>query len=170
MSNIITVDEFTIYRNVSKKIDEGKVNECIELAQTIDLYDALDDFYFDLIENLDNQDYQDLLSGSTFTVNNKVYRQAGIKSLLADYTYTRYLYQINTNHTPFGFQQKFTQDSQPVDRNLIKDMVKQTQIDTSIKFKMIDKYLKNNKEIFPRYSKGNNNDINTFSQRFTVIK
>lgn len=170
MSNIITPQEFASFRNVSKKLDEGKINECIELGQSIDLYDVLNDFYFDLFENLDSEDYQDLLSGSTFTINNQKYKHAGIKSLLADYAYSRYLYLINTNHTPFGYQQKYTDDSQPVDRNFIKDLVKQNQIDTSIKFKMIDKYLVTNKAKFPRYKNHNNPNINTFGQKYTVIK
>ncbi|WP_067151048.1 DUF6712 family protein [Pseudotamlana agarivorans] len=170
MNNIITANEFATYRDVGKKIDTDKINECIKLAQSVDLYDVLNDFYFDLIENLNNQDYQDLLSGSTFTCNGSNYYQEGIKSLLSDYTYSRYVYSVNTNLTPFGAVTKFSQDSTPVDRNLLKDISKQTVIDASIKFEMIDKYLKSKSSLFPRYSSGNNPNINTNSQRFTVIK
>ncbi|MBP0904849.1 hypothetical protein ACFSKN_04720 [Mariniflexile gromovii] len=170
MSNIITAQEFATYRDVGKKLDTNKIDECIKQAQTIDLYDVLNDFYFDLIENIDNEEYADLLSGSTFTVKGQSYIQAGLNSLLADYTYNRYMYSVNTNLTPFGAVTKLSNDSQPIDRNLLKDISKQTQIDASIKFQMIDKYLKNNSSRFPRYSTGNNENINTGSQRFTVIK
>ncbi|OCK42529.1 hypothetical protein BA195_10155 [Tenacibaculum soleae] len=170
MNNIITAKEFAEYRNISKKIDEGKINECIKLAQSVDLFDVLNDFYFDLLQGVNEPEYNELMSGGTFTSEGKNYYQEGLKSLLADYTYSRYIYVINTNHTSFGYQQKYTEDSQPVDRNFIKDVVKQTQIDASIKFKMIDKYLQTNKAIFPRYSNNNNPDINTFGQRFTIIK
>lgn len=170
MNNIITPQEFSQFRNVSKKLDTDKINECIKLAQNIDLYDVLGEFYFDLLANLDNPDYADLLSGNTFIVNGENYYQSGLKSLIADYTYARYIYTINVNLTPFGATYKDSQDSQTIDRNMLKDLTKQTQIDASIKFKMIDKYLMVNKVKFPRYKNNNNPDINTFGQKFTIIK
>jgi len=169
-NNLITAEEFATYRDIGKKLDNDKINECIRLAQTVDLYDVLNEFYFDLIENKDDETYQDLLDGSTFTSKGRNYFHSGIKSLLADLTFGRYMYSINVNMTPFGATQKFGQDSSPVDRNLLKDMAKQTQIDASIKFQMIDKYLKENKILFTRYSSGDNPNINTNSQRFSVIK
>jgi len=170
MINLITPTQFSEFRNISKKIDNSKVNESISLAQKVDLYDILNDFLFDVVENKDDVSYADLLSGSTFTINGENYIQEGLNSLLADLTYARYMYIINTNQTPFGLQSKYTDDSQPVDRNFIKDIVKQTQQDASVKFKMIDKYLCNNASTFSRYNKGNNSSINTFSQNYTVIK
>ncbi|MFI8379615.1 hypothetical protein [Leeuwenhoekiella sp. NPDC079379] len=169
-NQLITVQEFASFRDIGKKLDEAKINECIKQAQSTDLFDVLNDFFFDLVENKDSIQYQDLLSGSTFSVNNQSFSQAGIKSLLADYTYNRYMYSINTNFTPFGATQKYGQDSQPVDRNLLKDIAKQTQVDADIKFKMIDKYLKSNSSIFTRYQTGNNPDINTGSVRYSIIK
>ncbi|KQC33405.1 hypothetical protein AAU57_08820 [Nonlabens sp. YIK11] len=169
-NNLITADEFASYRDIAKKPDKKKIDECITQAQTVDLYDVLNEFYFDLIENKDEESYQDLLNGSTFISNGRNYYHSGIKSLLADLTYGRYMYSVNVNMTPFGATQKLSQDSSPVDRNLLKDMAKQTQIDAAIKFQMIDKYLKENKILFPRYSSGDNPNINTHSQRFSVIK
>lgn len=170
MNNIITPEEFATFKNISKKLDEDKINECIKLAQSVDLYDVLGEFYFDLITDLNAPQYADLLTGSTFTLNNKKYVQDGLKSLLSDFTYARYTYLINVNYTPFGLQSKYTDDSNQVDRNLIKDIVKQTQIDANIKFKFIDKYIRANSSIFTRYINNNNPDINTFGQRFTIIK
>lgn len=169
-NNLLSAGEFATYKSISKKIDKDKIEDSIKLAQSVDLIDVLGDFYFDLIENLSNEDYYNLINGSSFTCNGKTFKQEGIKSYLADLTYARFLYEINTNFTPFGLQQKFTQDSQPVDRNTVRDMVKQSQIDSSIKFKMIDKYLQSNKELFNRYKNNNNPNINTFGQKYTVIK
>ena len=166
---MITATEFATYRNISKKIDTSKVNECIKLAQNIDLFDVLGDFYFDLIVNLSASTYQDLLSGSTFQIDGKNLIHEGLDSLLADYTYARYIYLINTNHTPFGLQSKYTDDSNPVDRNMVKDIVKQTQMDADIKFQLIDKYLRQNSTTFSRYSSGDNSGINTFNQRFSIL-
>ncbi|WP_431137473.1 hypothetical protein [Psychroserpens mesophilus] len=169
-TSLLSVGEFSTFKNISKKNDKDKIEQCIKLAQSVDLVDVLGDFYFDLINNINTSSYSDLINGSSFTIDGDDYTQAGIKSYLADLTYARYLYEINTNQTPFGLQQKFTNDSQPVDRNFIRDLVKQSQQDASIKFNMIDKYLQENNTTFSRYCKGNNPNINTFGQKFTVIK
>lgn len=170
MNLLLTPAEFANYRDIGKKLDESKINECIKLAQSVDLYDVMGDFLFDIIENNGQPTYNELMTGSTFSINSQNFIQEGIKSLLADYTYARFIYKINTNITPFGAVVKLSTDSQPVDRNLLKDLVKQTMIDADIKFKSIDKYLKANSTTFSRYSSGNNPNINTFSQRFTVVK
>jgi|GEM_PF-3212570 len=170
MNLILTPEQFATYRDVGSKLDKDKINECIKLSQNIDLYDVLGDFLFEVIENSEETDFNDLMSGSTFTIDNQDYHQEGIRSVLSDLVYSRYVYLVNTNFTPFGATQKFGQDSSPVDRNLLKDISKQAQIDASIKFQMVDKFLKSNRTQFPRYKQGNNPNINTNSQRFSVIK
>jgi len=166
---LITAEEFSNYRNISKKQDTSKIDESIKEAQSVDLFDVLGSFLFDVITNKDNVVYADLMTGSTFTCDGESYIQEGIKSVLADYTYSRYLYKINTNHTPFGLQQKFTNNSQPVERNILKDMQKQTLVDANIKFRMIDKYLRENQTTFSRYCTGNDSTITSFSQKFSIL-
>lgn len=169
MDSLLTYDEFSTFRNISVKVDKSKVNECIKLAEQVDLYDVLGEFFYDLIENLNNPDYANLINGSSFEINGMKYKQDGLKSYLSDLVFVRFLYVSNSNFTPFGMVQKFTVDSQPVDRNFIRDMVKQNQQDASIKFKMIDKFLKTKSILFKRYRGNNNPDINTFGQRITIF-
>ncbi|MDP2686448.1 MAG: hypothetical protein Q8O62_04450 [Aequorivita sp.] len=170
MELLLNPTEFASYRDIGKKLDTAKINECIKLAQSVDLFDVMGDFYFDLLENKTNEDYENLFSGSTFIIDGKNFIQEGIKSLLADYTYARFIYKINTNITPFGATTKLSDNSEPIDRNLLKDLTKQTMIDADVKFRIIDKYLKANSTTFPRYRSGNNPNITTYSQRFTVVK
>lgn len=158
MTNLITVEEFTTLRNISKKVDIAKVNESIALAQQSDLFDTLGGFYYDLLKNVAETSYSDLLNGSEFEYEGETYFHVGIKSFLADLVFARYIYNINVNLTPFGAQQKFTQDSTGIDRNVIKDLSKQAQIDGSIKFKIIQKYLLSKPNVFSRYCKGQSND------------
>jgi hypothetical protein len=74
----------------------------IEQAQLIDVKPLLGDrFYFDLINNLDNEKYQPLLDGCAFTYFIS-YAHDGIKALLADYFMAKYVLQVNTNFGPFG--------------------------------------------------------------------
>jgi len=183
---LITPVQLADYRNISKKYDKKRLEECISLAQKVDLQEMIGEFYFDVMVDSEEAEYADLMSGATFTVNDKQYFQEGLKSLIADLAYIRYLYIINTNQTAFGMVQKLNEDSQPIDRNMIKDLVKVAQQDANTKFRMIDKYLIENSATFKRYCAGycsdgydvdgntsNNNRRNfnsSFSQNFWVKK
>lgn len=169
MQNLITHQEFAEYKDIGKKLDEKKINECIADAQSVDLYDLLADFIYDVVENREEPNYADLMNGSTYTVNGLKYSQIGLKSLLADLVYPRYMYKVNVNLTPFGAVSKFSDNSEPIDRNVLKDIAKQSQIDADIKFKSIKRYLQANKELFPRYQCGNNPNIHTNSPRFSKL-
>ena len=156
MQQLITAQEFATYRNISKKLDVGKINECILEAQQSDLLTTLDDFYFDVLKNANEASYTDLMEGSIFEVGGYEYQQAGIKALLADYVYSRYIYNLNVQQTPFGARIKTSDNSEAVDRNTLKDMAKQSQQDAGYKFKYIDKYLTTDPVLFERYYKNNN--------------
>ena len=169
MTNIITVEEFQNYKHISKKVDVDRIEQCISLAQQIDLRDYLGDFYFDVVANKDGATYIDLMKGSSFTIDSESYIHVGIKELLAELSYARYIYTSNVNDTPFGLVSKNSNDSTPLDRNMIKDLAKQSQIDADSKFSLINKYLEENASVFTRYCKGDNPNISTHSQRFDII-
>jgi hydrogenase maturation factor HypE len=146
MSNIITNTEFANLKAISKKYDNDKVEQCITQAH-IDLRGVLGDaFYFDVIKN--QATYGDLLNGSEFTVSDFTYVHDGLKSLVADYAYSRYLYEVNHNHTPFGMVNKNSNDSTPVDRGTLKDLVKQSNQDAAKKWSLIEDYLNANETTF----------------------
>jgi hypothetical protein len=169
MANLITPAEFATYRNISKKIDEDKVNESIGLAQQSDLVQILGDFYFDVVKNADEAEYEGLMNGSEFEYNGDEFEHAGIKKMLGDYTYSRFVYMVNINPTPFGFQKKYTEDSDGIDRNTIKDLAKQAQVDAGIKFKFIEKYILSEPTLFDRYCKNKNQGTDFFTQKFSKL-
>lgn len=169
MPNLITAAEFAALRNISKKIDTDKVDEAVELAENSDLNDILGDFFFDVVKNQAAENYADLMAGAEFTYEGENYIHKGIKALLADYTYARFIYMINVSLTPFGAVTKFSQDSQGVDRNTIKDLSKQAQVDASIKFRTIEKYILSKPEIFSRYCKNKSGNTGFNSLRVSKL-
>lgn len=178
MSNLITHIEFAALKPVVDKYSTDKVEESITQAHS-DLSEVLGGaFYFDVINNKDDAEYQELLNGGTYVFNSNTYKHAGLKSLVADYTYSRYLYVANINHTPFGMTQKNGQDSEAVNRNILKDMIKQNNKDASMKWLLIENYLQENKETFTVWANQQTNDgynvndnTNKFNTgRFTFLK
>ena len=169
MSNLITEAEFVALRSISKKVDSDKLKEAIALAQASDLQNALGSFYFDVLKNKDETPYADLLNGVEFTYEGEIFIHEGIKAFLADLSYSRYIYMINVNLTPFGAQTKFTNDSNGIDRNTIKDLSKQAQIDGNIKFNIIQKYILSKPSVFSRYCKENKKDTGFGRQRISKL-
>lgn len=151
MSNLITEAEFLQFRNISKKVDSDKLKEAIKLAQTSDFQNALGGLYFDVLKNAGQEPFTSLLNGCEFTYEGEIYVHEGLKAFLADLTYSRFIYMVNVNLTPFGAQQKFTTDSNGVDRNTIKDLSKQAQIDGNLKYNIVQKYILSKPESFARY-------------------
>lgn len=155
MSNIINPLEFSNLKAISKKYDSDKVKQSITQAH-LDLRGVLGDaFYFDVIKN--QAIYGELLDGVEFIEGDFTFVHDGLKSLVADYTYSRYLYEMNINLTPFGIVGKNTNDSTPVDRATIKDLVKQSNQDASKKWSMIEAYLDINKDTYTVWAKQNEN-------------
>ena len=169
MANLITATEFATYRNISIKIDTAKVDESISLAQQSDLVEILGDFYFDVLKNANEAEWQDLMNGSSFIYCDADFEHAGIKRLLADYAHSRYVYTKNVNDTAFGFMTKETQDGSPVERNTLKDLAKQSQIDAGVKFKFIEKYIMSKPDLFSRYCKNQNQNTAFNIQRFSKL-
>lgn len=172
MENIITPEQFAGFRaDISKgwNKETDKIKRVITEAQTVDLFDVLDSFLFDVIKNLEETPYQDLLNGSEFTISGQTFMHIGLKNYLANLAYVRYLTLTNTTHTPHGFVSKINDNSEPVNWNQIRDIRKDTQTTNAIQFKMIDKYLCANPSLFPNYRGNNNPNINTFSSNFWTI-
>jgi len=174
MNRIITAEEFADYRNISKKLNTDKINEAIGQAQQSDLLGIMGDFYFDVMNNLTNDDYQNLLNGCDFTYTDCNQEEVsvsheGIKALLADYVYARYITMININLTPFGAVSKSMNDSEKVDRTVLRDLSKQAQIDASYKWKYIEMYIKENEDLFPAYNRKTKRAKKFNSLNFDVI-
>ncbi len=171
--NLITAQEFSEFRSDISKgwaKEKDKIDRCIDEAQSVDLYDVLNQFYFDLIDNKDTAEWQDLFNGSTFTYQGRTYMHKGIKNYLAGLSYVRYLFLSNTTHTPHGFVSKMNDNSEPVNWNQTRDIRKDVQKTNEIEFKRIDLYLRSQPELFENYCKGNNPDINTFSYKTSTLR
>jgi len=166
---LITTVELGQYRDIGKKIDTDKAQEAIDLAQEGDLYDVLGEFLFDVIANAEEAGYTDLMDGSTFTYQGESYTHVGIKKLLGDLAYSRYVYTINQNFTPFGATEKFGQDSRTVDRSTIKDMSLQAKKDADAKFRLIEIYLEANRTTFSRFFTGDNPELGSHTQRWSIV-
>ncbi len=152
MNNLLTPEQIKDFKDIGNKIDDKKIIPIIEQAQVVDLKEVLGDrFYFDVLANKNNPDYAPLFSGCSFTYYGVNYYQDGLNSLLADYFMSKYALQINTNFTPFGATQKLSQDSEPTERNSLKDISMQQLQLAGARWEIIYLYLNANPTLFPQW-------------------
>lgn len=152
MNNLLTPTQIQSFKDIGYKIDENKINPIIEQAQIVELKEVLGDrFYFDVLANKDNPDYAPLFSGCSFTYFDVNYYQDGLNALLGDYFMSKYVLQVNTNFTPFGATQKLAQDSEPTDRNSLKDISTQQLQLAGARWEIIYLYLNANPALFPNW-------------------
>ncbi|WNM18613.1 DUF6712 family protein [Flavobacterium capsici] len=175
MNQILTPSNLLDYKDIGQTANaisgDTKIISIIEEAQLTDLKDALGDkFYFDLLSNLDNPIYQDLLSGSTFNYCGVSYYQNGIKALLADYFMAKYILVVNTNLTGFGAVIKHNNNSEPVDRNSLKDYSNFQLKLASSKLEIIRYYLNSNTSKFPNWKNNSITGESTSNRRFRFRK
>ena len=152
MTYLITPEQLQLYIDLGKKIDLDKIYPIIQKAQD-DLRDYLGaHFYFDVISNKDNAEYQPLLSGGNFEYKEVTYYQDGLQAMLAYLFLAHYIPILNTNITPFGATTKLSNDSEPTDRNTLKDIAQMNKEMAGSKWEIIKLYLEQNKAKFPKYN------------------
>ncbi|MDG3581769.1 hypothetical protein [Galbibacter pacificus] len=149
MNRLINADDIKQYKDIGKKVDEEKINQIIDLAQDVDLRGLLNnDFYFEVINHKDEANYQDALTGSTFGLNGALYSHFGIKAILVDFFYARYVMQVNVNITPFGSTTKLSDDSEATPISVLKDIAKTNEQQAMAKWQLTKMYLDANKNLF----------------------
>jgi len=156
MQQIINIDDIKLLKDIGKKVDADKFNPIIKQAHD-DLREYLGiNFYFDVLANTSTPEYQDLLSGSCFTIAGQhpqiTYYQEGLKAMMIDLFMARYITQLNTNITPFGATVKHSDNSEPADRATLQDRSKEQSQMAGSKWELIKMYLTEKADTFKAYN------------------
>lgn len=168
MDNLfITLQEFVDEKKISGKPNEKKVNQAIKEAQAVDLKKMLGLFYFFLVENYVNE--SGLMDGSSFVYNEMNISHLGIKNVLIDLAYSRYIIDVNVNLNAFGANTKETSNGSAVDRLTLKELSKQAQIDAGYKFKDVVLYIESVERLRAKYYGSEKNEVSFRGLRISKI-
>lgn len=138
---LITKQDIENYRNCKLSVRDEIVNPFIKNAQNEDLRKLLgNELFFDVLKN-ENNKYNDLLGGCEFTVNENSYKHEGLKAVLSDFTYARFIIHGSLHVTDFGFVEKSNQDSKPVSTNHRRDIKKMAEQSAHSKFELVKMYM-----------------------------
>ena len=145
---LITKNDISEHRQISRSVKEATINQFIEDAQVIDLCPLLGEvFYFSIISNPTT--YGDLLNEYTYEHNGVIVTSPGIKKVLSLFAYARYILHGSQTDTPFGYVEKQYQDGIQVSRSDRKEVYKSNQQTAMLYWDKIKDFLNRNQTDFP---------------------
>lgn len=121
---LITLDDIRTIKQISQNINAvDRIQPFIQEAQMFDVKGKLGSlFYHDMIKNITDSKYQDLLNGTTYSDNSSPaneYHFSGLKPAIAYYTYARYILNGQVSATNFSVVRKTNEFSDPVDEKTL---------------------------------------------------
>lgn len=123
---LITIKDIKEYRPMAELVPE-RVDSYIREAQMNDLKQFLGaPLYYDMLANINNTIYQDLLKGvasytDPYTGNPIGYN--GLIPILVYYSLARIIESNQVNITSYGVVRKNVQQSEPIDLKVIKEQI-----------------------------------------------
>lgn len=150
---LINKSDIAAYRAISASTKDSKVNPFIGDAELLDLMPLLGEkFYYDILANPSN--YTDLLNEKEYTYDGYTVKSPGLKRVLVDFSYARYVMHGSQTDTPFGMVEKQYQDGANVSRIDKKEVYKHTQQMAMQYWAQVEAYLNRNSELYPLWNTG----------------
>lgn len=150
MELLINKTDIEKYFQVALGRNEADIKKFIQQAQMFDLKKLLPEkFFYDLIKNRSQANYQALINGCEYTYEDFEYQHEGLKGVLAHFAYGTYLFKGGITDTSFGQVIKKSQHSDPVDFKERKDWYYKHREQANILFEDVKNYLDRNVDQFP---------------------
>ncbi|WP_129714670.1 DUF6712 family protein [Pedobacter sp. SYP-B3415] len=155
MNLLITTADIREIRPIAQAIDDiNKVEPFIAEAQQVELKDLLGvEFFYAVLASPDS--YQTLLSGGTYnTSQGHAIAFNGLKTVLAYFSYARFLMNDNMKHTNAGFVNKVNQFSQPASQSQITAKYQDARSMAFSHWSDVILYLDTNRQQYPLWRSG----------------
>ena len=110
-------------------------------------------------------DYQNLLNGTNYTYNGQTIYFDGLKPMMVYYTLARFVQNNPVNITRYGVVTKLVNQSQPVDAQVLRQVVNELKSSAQTYKNQVDLFLNQNQTTYPLYI-GSNSNINTSFKMF----
>ncbi|MDA8956151.1 hypothetical protein N9H19_00840 [Flavobacteriales bacterium] len=121
---------------------EEDFNKFIEQSQIFDFRELVcEDFFNDLFENMTDDKFVLLIDGGSYTFENKTYHFKGLKSVLAYFTYARFLMHSPVVSTSHGVVIKETPHSSPLSLAERKNYYNHHRANGGKLFEQVKKYI-----------------------------
>jgi hypothetical protein len=154
---LITLNDLKLLRPTAELDGVRFEPYCLE-AQDQDLRPILGDgLFFDLMnEFYDTGDdmytaYQELINGKSYSYNGQTIYFDGIKPMLGYFTLARLIQNHSTNITRFGVVQKVVSQSQPVDAQILRQLINELKSNAQTYVNQTKQFLQQNQTVYTLY-------------------
>ncbi len=163
---LITLNDIKLLRPTAELDGVRFEPYCLE-AQDQDLRPILGDgLYFGLMnEFYDTGDdmyaaYGELINGKSYSYNGQTIYFDGLKPMLCYFTLARLVQNHSNNITRYGVVTKITQQSQPVDVQVLRQLVNDLKSNAQTYVSQVKQFLSQNQTTYPLYI-GSESNLNT---------
>lgn len=162
---LITLQDIKAVRPTAE-LDNVRWQPFATEAQDQDVKPILGDaLYYQLMTTPAATAYAELLNGKTYTYNGETIYFEGIKTMIVYFFLARFIQNNAVNITRFGVVTKTLNQSQPVDAQVIRQVVNEMKSNAQTYKNDVDRFLLQNQTTYPLYIGGNAN-INTSFRMF----
>lgn len=126
---LIEKADFAEIRDISNNVDfDKRIKPYVREAQEFDIRPILGaEMFYDLLKNSADDNYTALLDGLDYTYADVNYSFVGLKTIIAYYTYARFIPHDNVRSTPSGMMGKTNEFSERISKSEIDRIVNQNQ-------------------------------------------
>lgn len=155
---LISYNDIRDFNPLSGNINFNKeVNSFILDAQEYDLRNFLgDNLYLSLLADFEGhpslQIYEDLFNGSTYEISGCKYKHEGVKSILINHAYARYLAHSNMTHTATGMVTKLNQYSDPISSKELTRLIEQARAKAAACEQRVERFLCDKSNDYPLWA------------------
>lgn len=147
--SIITHAEINAKRDISSNKKTIRSQQHIDDAEYIDVRPLLGrKMYLDLIANITDAKYTNILNEHTYTYDDFEYTHPGLKSVLIEFAYSRILFFTEVD-TPFGFVDKSYNDGVKPSRERLKSRYTDTRKTAMILWEEVKLFIERNIDDYP---------------------
>jgi len=165
--NLITYKEVLLINPLLSDYNEDKIMKYIVDSQKLDIRPLLGtQLYLDLINNIDynlsepysdsivftDSKYNDLMNGCEWTYNDKLDMHEGLKTVLVNYAYARYLPNSTSVNSESGEMELIRDFSRPLSSARMSEIVQQANSAAYVFWQSIERFLKQNRTIYTLYT------------------
>lgn len=155
MDRLITKSTVAAKLQIAIGYDDAEFNSFIDQAQEFDLKPLLpENFYYDLVAGRASDPYKKLIDGGAYAYDARNYDFQGLASVLAYFTYARFVMNSSAVSTSHGIVVKKTPVSEPLPIEERKNIYYAKRGEAKAMFDDVRKYIDRNISLFPSWSDG----------------
>ena len=156
---IIYRSDIETYKPLTQNVPDAEIFRYMEESELMDIRPLLgEEFFADVVANLDEPSYSELLNETEYEYDGKTYRHSGLKRVVVEYAWGRYVFFGNEVSTGWGMVQKQFQDGIHADRNRLKERYKESQKIAAAIWNDVRLYL-DRVGTFEKWNKSDGNDL-----------